>query len=62
MKMNVKVPKYILIILILDFLLIAADHLILLSTKEQKHVAASATVLAEGYAPAERSPNKALEK
>lgn len=53
--MKIRIPKYILIILILDFLLIAVDHLILLSTKEQKHITGSATVAAEGYAPAESS-------
>jgi hypothetical protein len=62
MKIEIKIPRYILIILILDFLLIAADHLILLSTKEQTHVAASRSELAEGYTPAEKSSNETLEK
>ncbi len=60
--MKIKIPKYILIILILDFLLIAADHLILLSTKEQKHVAASRPKLAEGYMPVERSVNDVTDR
>lgn len=63
--MKRKIPKYILAILILDFLLIAADHLILLSinsfdsrrnskpcllsTVEQKHIIAPITEVAEGY-------------
>lgn len=62
MKMNIKVPRYILIILILDFLLIAADHLILLSTKEQKSVVASRPELAEGYTPAEKTSNDLTDR